>query len=122
MEHIKDNDILMSIQKRFLDGDSLAWSEMWVHTARVAEKMLLFEARKYKLKISHDFIQDMVQDISIYTLRRFKTKPGFCYRKNFTSNIYLNTLHFFYRNTNAQKFEKYIKTYSRPVACNTDFV
>lgn len=109
-ENLNDNIKLLELQDRFLNGDSSAWSELWVLSLEVCKRIIKSEQKQKGFFLNEDDFEDKASCAVEYVLRRYrkKYKSGKSYRieKNFVSALYFGVIHaLYYRSEKDRAFE-----------------
>lgn len=91
-----DNEKLMDIQEKFLNGKSEAWSELWTYSQMIAKRIIISEFKKKCLHPDRDSVEDLSMVAVIYVLRRFREKKDYKVKRNFISAIYFGCIHAIY--------------------------
>ncbi len=106
----KDNSKLLELQDRFLNGNSSAWSELWVLSLQVCKRIIKHEQKQKGFFLNNDDLEDKAMNAVFYVLRRYKKtyKNGKTYRieKNFVSALYFGVIHaLYYRSKKDKAFD-----------------
>lgn len=85
-----DNERLLNYQYEYLVyKNQEAWVKLWELSIKTAGQCLAHLCKKYHKSIPGDLWEDYKLDVTMYVLRRYKTRKNYYIKKEFVYQLYL---------------------------------
>ena len=98
---------LMNYQYQYLnDNSQVGWAKLWELAYKVTGKILANFCKKRHIGFCSDDYEDKVSEAVLYVLRRYKTSPDYCIKKNFVLQLWYGVKHVLDHRTKAEKLEE----------------